>query len=248
MAALTWGQSPRLYDYGLDRGVLYLDGTGVPWNGLASAEEQESGFINTEYYFEGSRIQVSSHTGDFRATIDAYTYPDAFAEIAEGSADRRFGLSYRTQHELSHRIHLVYDAMVRPSQQTWRTETDSPQPSLFSWDLLGSDVAVPGASPASHLVVDTLLTASLTASSVLLEELDDILYGTETTQPRLPSPAELVALYEKYLVFIVTYNGDGTYTVTAPAEMLSVMADGTFSMTAPTIDLLSESVFVVSSS
>lgn len=242
---LKWGELPPIYDRGVDRGVLYLDDTAHPWNGLVTVEERDSGEIDTEHYFDGNRIHISQQTGDFEATISAYTYPEAFAEY-NGYSDRetykRFGFSYRTEYGESHKIHLVYNVLVRDDNRTWVTDSDSPQPSMFSWDIYGSAIPVPGASPSSRLMLEA------PRDETVLTKLEDILYGTETTEPRLPDPAEIVDLYEAATILKITYNGDGTYTASGPDNMVQLLADGRFVIDSPSAFLMEDQgIFVVHS-
>lgn len=235
MPRLIWGDKPPMYDLGVDQGVLYLDGTGVPWNGLISVDEKEAGSVNVEHYFDGNRIHISQETGDFGATLSAYTYPDAFAEY-NGYSDRqtykRFGFSYRTQHGLeAFKIHLIYNVLVRDDTRSWMTVGAGLQPSTFNWDISGEAVPVPGASPSARLTLDS------SSDPGAFARVEDILYGTDTTEPRLPDPAEIISLYEAVLAFRITYNDDGTYIVEGPEDMVSILADGRFELNAPSVFL-----------
>lgn len=245
MPRLKWGERPPMYDQGIDQGVLYLDGTAVPWNGLVSVDERASGEVNVDHYFDGTRIHISQESGDFEARISAYTYPDVFAEY-NGYSDRdeyrRFGFSYRTQHGLDdHKLHLVYNVLVRDDLREWTTLTERPDPSLFNWDIYAASEPVPGASPAARLMMEAPRDPSI------LSMVEDILYGTDTTEPRLPSPAELVALYEAATVLRITYNGDGSYTAEGPDDVVRILADGRFEIDAPTVFFLDHDTFVVNS-
>ena len=233
-----------MYDLGLDHGVLYLDGTAVPWNGLVSIDELGTGEVNVEYYYDGRRLRFSQVTGDFQAKISAYTYPDVFAEYNGYSAHdlyKRFGLSYRTQRGLDTRLHLVYNVVVLDSARAWSTIASRVDPSLFNWDIYAAAVPIPGARPASHLVME------VPRDSTVFGELEDILYGTSTTNPRLPDPAELVELYETSTQLRITYNGDGTYTASGPDDMVRLLSDGRFELDAPSVFLQSQDIFVVNS-
>lgn len=244
MARLKWGEGPRLYDLGLDQGVLYLDDVAVPWNGLVSVDEKDNGQVNTDFYFEGNRLHISQYTGDFGATISAYTYPDVFAEYNGYGAHnqyKRFGLSYRTQHGDGHTLHLVYNTLVDDQARSWKSISNTVDPSLFSWDIYASAVEIPGASPASHLAMEVPRNASV------FDALEDILYGSDTTDPRLPDPAELVELYEAATLLRITYNGDGTYTATGPDDMVHLLDDGRFEINAPSVFLPDQDIFVVNS-
>lgn len=244
MTRLIWGEGPSMYDHGLDRGVLYLAESAVPWNGLVSVDEKVNAFTNVDHYFEGQRLHVSQESGDFEARISAYTYPDAFAEY-NGYSDRedypRFGFSYRTQDGAGHRLHIVYNVLVRDDARSWVTIGDKIDPSLFDWDIYASAVPIPGASPASRL------TMMVPQESTVFDAVEDILYGTSTTDPRLPDPEELVELYETATLLRIVYNGDGSYTATGPDDMVRLLDDGRFELNAPSVFFLDQDIFVVNS-
>lgn len=244
MARLKWGEGPRMFDKGLDRGVLYLDGTGVPWNGLVSLDERDTSTVDTEFYFEGNRLHVRQDIGDFEAKISAYTYPDIFAEyngFGPFEEYKRFGLSYRTQHGDGHKLHIVYNVLVRDADRGWKTNAEKVDPSLFNWDVYASAVEIPGASPASHLVME------VPRESTVFEEIEDILYGTETTDPRLPDPSELIELYESFVLLRIIHNGDGVYTAIGPDDMVRLLDNGRFELNAPSVFLLDQDIFVANS-
>lgn len=245
MPRLKWGEGPPLYDQGVDQGVLYLDGTGVPWNGLVSVDEKESGYLNTDHYFDGNRLHITQESGDFEATISAYTYPDAFGEYngySERETYKRFGLSFRTQYgDGGYKLHLVYGVLVRSDSRSWSTVAAVPEPSLFNWDIYGTAVPVPGASPSARLTMEVPRDPSV------FSVLEDILYGTDTSDPRLPDPAEVVELYESATMLRIVYNEDGSYTASGPDDMVQIMADGRFVIDAPTAFLINEDIFTVNS-
>lgn len=229
---LVWGEGLRLFDQGVDRGVLYLDGVGVPWNGLVSVDENPSGEVNTEHYYDGVRLQVTQLTGDFGAVISAYTYPDVFAEYngySEREIYQRFGFSYRTQSGNGHKLHIVYNALINDSARAWKSLGADVDPSLFQWGISGTAVPIPGASPAARL------TMEVDANLPILEAIEDILYGTDETDARLPDPSELYELYESMAIFRITYNGDGSFTATGPDDMVTVLEDGRFELNSPSV-------------
>lgn len=244
MTRLEWGQGPRLFDLGVDRGVLYLDNTAVPWNGLVSVDEKASGLVNADYYFEGNRLHVSQETGDFEARISAFTYPDVFGEYngySERKTYQRFGFSYRTQHGDGHKLHLVYNVLVRNDTRSWDTLTNAANPSLFQWDISAAAIPVPGASPAARLIME------VPSDEYVFAQLEDILYGSETTEPRLPDPEELVSLYESAVRLRIIYNGDGTYTAEGPDDIVSLLTDGRFMIDAPSVFYINQDKFTVNS-
>lgn len=245
MATLSWGQGPKRYEAaGLDQGVLYLDGGAVPWNGLVSLDEQDTGEVNTEHYFDGRRLVVSSYEGDFEAQLSAYSYPEEFAEydgFSEFTKNKRFGLSYRTMYGDSPRIHVIYNVAVKPTTRTWTTESDQPDPSLFAWDLRASAVPILGARPTAHIEIVADVSPETTA------RVENMLYGTETTDPYLPDPNDLIGLYESYASLRITYNSDGTWTAEGPEEYIQMNADGSYTISAPSAYILDDGRFQVSS-
>ena len=155
--------------------------------------------------------------------------------------DREGGKSYDL--ECRHRNAMCpnCNVLVRDDTRAWQTATAGVDPSLFAWDIHGEAVPVPGARPSSRLMLEAPNHPDL------LVALEDILYGTDTTDPRMPSPSELVDLYEAYTRLTVTYNGDGSYTVSGPDNMVTLLEDGRFQIDAPSVFFLKEDVFVVRS-
>lgn len=234
---LNWSEAPRLYSEGLDRGVLYSKGTGVPWNGLISVQEQEVGEVYTDFYLDGVRVRVTQDLGDFTATMEAYTYPDEF----EDSDVVPFGLSYRTHHADRYLIHLVYNALATPSGRLIKTEGATAEPSTFSWDISSTSANILGSSPAAHLILDASDTPEVT------EAIENLLYGTETEDASLPNPNVVLDICEQAAMLKITYNGDGTWTADGPDDMVQLHPDGSFTISSPSLFLQSDGRFVVSS-
>lgn len=244
MTRLVWGELPPIYDYGVDRGALYLKNTGVAWNGLVAVDEKAVGETDSEFYFDGQRRLILTDLGDFAASVSAYTYPDAFAEYNGYSPEeiyQRFGFCYRTQRGEGYELHLVYNVLVRDTSRTWVTETNRPMPSTFDWDIYGATLPVPGARPSAHL------TVSSESDAIVLAELEDILYGTVGVNPRLPKPAEVLDLFEDHTVLRITNNRDGTWTASGPDDMVRILPDGRFEIDSPSAIFVNPDVFVVDS-
>jgi hypothetical protein len=209
MTALAWDQvGERVFQTGVDRGVLYLnDGTVVAWNGLTSVDEDNSVEIKSSY-LNGFKYLEYATLGDFSGSLKALTYPDEFdsvmgvTEIHPGLSyyDQpygSFGLSYRTLIgndvlgvELGYKIHILYNLLANPDSYTFNTQSESIEAMEFSWALSGSPVVLSGHRPTSHLVVD-----SRTIPSETLPELENMLYGTESTDPFLPSIDDILDLF-----------------------------------------------------
>ena len=214
MPKLTWDQNgTRVYETGTDRGVLYLQGadgslqTGVAWNGLTKVSEAPEGAEETALYADNIKYLSLYSAENFKGTIEAYTYPDEFA-VADGSAEiakgvvigqqtrRPFGLVYRTvkgndvqENDYGYKIHIVYNAKVSPSSRDFETVNDTPGAITFSWAFTTTPVQVEGFKPSATFVVD-----STAVEPTKLKALEDMLYGTEEEEPKMPTPEELIAM------------------------------------------------------
>lgn len=215
MSKIKWDQTgERFYETGVSKGVLYpqINGVyqkGVAWNGLTSVNESPSGAEATPLYADNIKYLNLISAEEFGATVEAYTYPDEFAQcngegelasgITIGQQKRNpFGLSYQTKigndvdSELGYKIHLIYGALAAPSEKAYSTVNDSPEAITFSWELTTTPVEVPGMKPTASLTID-----STKVDKAKLAELEKILYGSdeeEGTEPKLPLPAEVAEL------------------------------------------------------
>jgi len=214
MAKLVWDKTgERFYETGVKKGVLYpqeRDGTyplGVAWNGLISVAENPSGAETTSIYADDIKYLTLISAEEFGATIEAYTYPDEFAEC-DGSAEvakgvmigqqrrKPFGLSYVTTlgndidgNEYGYKIHIIYGALASPSGKEYSTINDSPEAITFTWEITTTPVDVPGYKPTSCITID-----STKVDPDKLAALEEILYGGENSDPRLPLPDEIIDL------------------------------------------------------
>lgn len=240
MAILTWDNvGERQYETGVDRGVLYIPTAGVydigyAWNGLVSVTESPSGAEATAQYADNIKYLNLISAEEFGATIEAFTYPKEFAQcdgsatpqpgVVVGQQDRKqFGLSYRTRvgNDVSgtaagYKIHLVYGAQAAPTEKAFTTINDSPEAITFSWEITTTPVSVTGLKPTAILTID-----STKANAASLLVLENALYGTAGTAPRLPLPDEVIAMFA------------GTVTVVTATQPSFVAAGGT--ATIPTI-------------
>ncbi len=214
MTALLWDQTgERRYETGVERGVLYIPtagvySTGVAWNGLVSVSEAPSGAEPTALYADNIKYLNLFSAEEFGATIEAFTYPNEFnqfdgiavpqAGVFIGQQTRKtFGLSYRTKigndvagNDLGYKIHLIYGATAAPSEKAYTTINDSPEAITFSWELSTVPVTVTGLKPTSIVVVDS---TKVQAAPLLV--LENHLYGTAGTDPRLPLPDEVATIF-----------------------------------------------------
>lgn len=221
MAKLVWDKSSeRLYETGIKNGVLYVQGTGgtypkgVAWNGLTSVTESPSGAEPTPLYADDIKYLNLLSTEEFGATIEAYTYPDEFAEcdgsksLAAGvyigqQARKAFGMCYKTTlgndtegNDHGYKLHIIYGALAAPSEKAYETINDTPEAITFSWEISTTPVNVNGSKPTATIVID-----STKANPEKLAALEVILFGADApngegtgTDPRLPLPDEIATL------------------------------------------------------
>lgn len=215
MSRLTWDDTgKRLYETGVKNGVLYpvgdngAYGTGVAWNGLTAVTESPSGAEPTALYADDIKYLELMSEEEFGATIEAYTYPDEFAEC-DGSVEveegvkigqqprKAFGLCYRTTlgndvkgNEYGYKLHLIYGCKAAPSEKAYATINDSPEAVTFSWEVTTTPVAVTGHKNTAHLEID-----STKVNATKLAALEAMLYGsdTESSTPTLPLPDVVIA-------------------------------------------------------
>lgn len=219
MTELVWDQTgDRLYETGVDHGVLYLPNgqgvydTGFAWNGLVSVSENPTGAEATPQYADNIKYLNLVSAEEFGATIEAFTYPDEFA-VCDGTAlpadgmmigqqtRKTFGLSYRTRvgndvdgTDYGYKLHLVYGCLAAPTEKAYTTINDSPEAITFSWEVTTNAVEVPGFKPTASIVID-----SRTADATALTALELVLYGAtgeSPAEPLLPTPAAIIDIMD----------------------------------------------------
>lgn len=246
MTTLKWDQpGERTYETGVSKGVLYLQNngiydTGVAWNGLTTLTESPSGAESNKQYADNMVYLNLLSVEQFGGTVEAFTYPDEWAEC-DGSAEptagvlvgqqprRTFGLSYQTKvgndmdPEAGYKIHLVYGALAAPSEKAYATVNDSPEAMGLSWDISTTPVEVPGTNPTtgkSFKPTASLIIDSTKVDATALGTLADALYGTAGTDPRLPLPGEVIAMFSGTVTQVTptppTYD-NSTHTITIPS-------------------------------
>lgn len=218
MAKIVWDKTgDHFYETGVKNCVLYIPtegvySKGVAWNGITAITESPSGAEATALYADDIKYLNLYSVEEFGATIEAYTYPDEFAEC-DGSAElvagvkigqqarKPFGLCYRTTigndtdgNDHGYKLHIIYGAMASPSEKSYNTINDSPEAVTFSWELTTTPVNVAGAKPTASITID-----STKVDKQKLAALEEVLYGKDGTgddhtgaaEPRLPLPDEI---------------------------------------------------------
>lgn len=216
MAALTWDASgTRWYENGVKNGTLYVMesdgtyGTGVAWNGLTAVTESPSGAEPTDLWADDIKYASMRSAETFGATIEAYTYPEEFAEC-DGSAEvktgvflgqqkrKSFGFVYKTsmgndtgtEEDDGYKLHIIYNCTVSPSEKAYQTINDSPDAITFSWELTTTPINVTGYKPTSCITID-----SRTADSTKLAAFEKTLFGDTNSSPTLPDPDTVIAAF-----------------------------------------------------
>lgn len=213
MAALVWDKSgEHFYETGVSKGVLYpaeddgIYGAGVAWNGLSAVTESPSGAEESAIYADNIKYLSLRSVEEFEGTIEAYTYPDEFAEC-DGSKElttgvkigqqtrKKFCFCYQTKKgndvndDLGYIIHIVYACTAAPSEKAYETVNDSPEAITFSWDITTTPVDVTGYKPTAHIEID-----STKVDKAKLAKLEESLYGAASVEAKVLMPDEILTM------------------------------------------------------
>lgn len=256
MTKLIWGApGNRSYTTGVDRGVLYpKNSPAAAWSGLVSVVEAPSDVVIDTIYNDGMKDQ-NSKGESFTARVNAMTYPANLLEyevisFQEGRETRRseVGLSYRTligtdTEGLDHgyKIHLVYNALLSPTEKAYSTIDQDAAAEIFGWDLQTRPIPIEGFRPSAHVVLNTALSYPWAVSA-----LEDVLYGTATTSPRLPTPAEVIEIFQDAAIVKITDHGDGTWTADGPDYAVYMTDDTSFEISWPSAVFIDSQSYTVS--
>ena len=214
---LEWDKlGERLFEVGVDHGVLYPMGTsgayetGVAWNGLTAFNESPSGAEANPFYADNTKYLNIISAEEFAFSIEAYTYPEEW-EACDGSASavegvslgqqtrKPFGFCCRTLvgndvagQNLGYKLHLIYNALASPSERSYSTVNDSPEAITFSWECTTTPTAVAGYKPTACITID-----STKVDATKLAAFEALLYGSESAEPKLPTPDEVIAFFKE---------------------------------------------------
>ena len=219
MAKLIWDNTgERFYETGVKNVALYVfDNTsgakkykdGVAWNGVTAISESPSGAEPTALYADDKKYLNLLSAEEFAASIEAYTYPDEFAEcdgsasLAEGftigqQARSKFALAYKTTigndeagNSLGYKLHIIYNCLAAPSEKAYNTINDSPEAITFSWEI--STTPVTFTINGKEYSTACVTIDSRTADPSKLAALETKLFGgTEPdSKPTLALPDEI---------------------------------------------------------
>lgn len=229
MPRIAWDQpKDRLYENGLDHGVLYMpDGSAVPWNGLISVQSKSNMKVDA-VHFDGMKIGQVVTVGEFEATLRAVSYPREFEDLQSMEALRpgiylgdqppeTFALCYRTfvgdearGQNASYKIHVIYNVVAVPSGVDHETRSDSPSAAEMEWDLYAVPEEVEGYRPTAHFVIK-----SDEVDPWLLEDVEAKLYGDVGSYASLLPMADLIQFLAEWARLRIVDNGDGTWSAIA---------------------------------
>lgn len=237
MSRLTWDNTgERTYELGVKRCVLFVmnnDGTykkGVAWSGVTSITENRSGAEEVSCWADGIKYASLRTTEEFGATIEAYQCPPEFYEcdgtleitngiFATQQKRKSFGLCYTTSMgndikgtSYGEKIHIIYGATASVSERDYLTINDSPETVNLSWEITTEPIEFDeNLRPSAHFIVD-----ATNVWHVLLRNLKNALYGTDTTESRLPEIDEIV----KYLTDPVLCDASGNYVADSHGNLI----------------------------
>ena len=254
MPRIKWDQTgERYYETGVRNAVLYPIDTatstypkGVAWNGITTITESPSGAESNPIYADDIKYLDLRSVEEFGCTIEAYTYPKEFyacdgsAEIANGvvigqQTRKMFGLSYRTtlgndtqNNDYGYKLHLIYNCTAAPSEKGYATINDSPEAITFSWECTTNPVDIVGKKPAAYITID-----STKSDPVKLAALEDILYGTADSDPRLPLPDEIISIFSEATpgITLGTHSANVAVGETVTLTATTVPSDATITWT-----------------
>lgn len=261
MSIIQWDQvGERRYETGIDRGVLYLPDSAVPWNGLTSVVDGNSR-DKKEYYIDGRKYLDYQVPGNFTGHLKAFTYPDEF-DLINGSKefsvagvllqDQRvetFGLTYRTRIgndadgiDHGYKLHILYNLKALPSDITYATLGLDQAPNEFDWELTATPESADGFRATAHVIFDSTMMID-----VILGGLEDILYGTTETEPSLPPLQDLLDTMTTWNTIIITDLGDGRWTAVGPDDLITMLDETTFQIDEVDATYLDADTYTISS-
>ena len=215
MAMIEWDKTgERNYHLGVDRVVLFpqaKDGTypkGVAWNGVTGVSAKSEGGDPQDLWADNIKYGSILSAEKFGYEIKAYQSPEEF-DACDGCAEaipgvvlgqqkrQPFGFSWRslvgndtaTEEDDSYILHLVWNSTAQPSDKDYETVNDSPDAMEMSWDCDTTPVAVTGYKPVAHMEI-----RSKKVDSTKLKKLEETLYGSASSEAKLPTPDEVLAL------------------------------------------------------
>jgi hypothetical protein len=262
MTRLSWANfGEKFYELGIDRGVLYVDSdAGVAWSGLVSVAETPSGGGAKPFYLDGYKYLNIADSEEFEAKISAFYSPkefdecDGIVEVQPGlyaTQQRRkpFGLSYRTKigndidyENHSYKIHLVFNALAEPTDHTYASLDEKNDAPVLAWSITTKPVYIPGVGYVAHLVIN-----ASEATPYALNQLEDMLYGTDDDPPRMPTASDVAAMFEDAAPLQVLDAGGDEFIISGNGLAVKQLDEDTYQITGDTIVEIDANTYSISS-
>lgn len=195
----------RVYETGIDRVVLYIDGIGYPWSGVTAVSETSDGGEPSPIYADNKEYVNLLLSEEKNFTIEAYTYPPEFEDCfgrrslipgfyIDGQSHKNFGLCFRTLvcdnfGTQSYKLHIYWNCVCKIQDESNQTISDSVEALTYSWDIDTTPVFIDGNKPTSGLIIE--------CNKINIEKLaniENILYGNGHDLPVLPDIQDLINL------------------------------------------------------
>lgn len=197
-------EGTRLYNVGVSNVALYINeetstpGTykwnGYAWSGVSSIAVSPEGADANPIYADNMKYLNIVAAEDYKGTIEAYQYPDQFnacmgrEELVAGSgayigqqARITFGLAFKSLigsddkgMKKGYKLHILYGCTAAPSEETYETVNESPEPDPMSWELSTTPVTVTGKSATAYICLD-----STKVNSTKLAAIEAKLFGSD---------------------------------------------------------------------
>lgn len=260
MTRVQWGAAgERLFEGGIDRGMLYVDGEiGVPWNGLVSVNETVSGGEAKVFYQDNVPYLGLISPEAYTATIGAFYTPPEFDAcdgvqsltngfLVKQQRRKQFGFAYRTRvgndidgTKHGYKIHLVYNALATPSEHAYETQSNEVSLSPLTWEIFAKPVVIPGSRPSAHFVIDTTRLYSW-----VVPVLENILYGDDDDDPRLPDPTEILDVIATNAHFEISLYPGGVFNISAPDSAVLKNENGEWELAWDAAEYVSSDEFTI---
>lgn len=240
MSRIIWGASgSRIYQAGISRGVYFnSELNGMAWNGLVSVVESEPNKDAVPLYLDGRKIINRRRFGEFLASLEVITAPGDDRTLLNNT----FSFSYRVEYGNHYEIHLVYNATAVLGTRGYVTIDDAPELTLLALNISTLPQVVDTHRRTSHLIIN-----SLVARSDALAAFEAVLYGDSDHNSRLPSPDEVLEIFESHAILRVTELSDGSYRISGPDDVIFENIDGSWTIVWDSVIEIYDSVYQISS-
>ena len=243
MTRLKWhSQNGSGSEIGVSRGVVYPAHYPVEiWAGLTAVNEAPES-DSKAYYADGEKRFDKETLENFVASVEAFTYP----EIIDNEKAIFLGFTYRSEIiDGRYRLHLVYNPRFVVSDHQYTSIDEALEPSNCVWDLVTTPVNIYGYAPTAHLILETNQDYSSTIKAI-----EDILYGTDVSEPYWPDAKVVIDIVNnsgQFDTLLIIDHGNGMWTAVGPDNIVRFLDDTTFEINASTVEYINEDTYRVSS-